>query len=476
MKNILKFIFITLIYSFLFQSCRDENNVSWETAVPSFKLYDTALGSNTLYPTMENNPFQLVWDKYGTSNTYTVVYSETSDFSKSITLATTTNNSYTSTIGELNTALLQAGYSPYAAKQVYFRILTAGSGSDISVSNTLSFSVTPYPVTIPVITSPSSGSSFILDSKNPQNLVTKVVWSDYSTYGVGVNYLVEIAASGSSNFVALGSVTNLKFIDLTNKSFNDAVLKAGGQANVVSNFDIRLTAKTQSTGGTISKVSDIITIKVTPYVAFKNLFLVGDATAAGWNPNNNNQAIFRDPSNTNKFYFTGKFNSGYFKLIEVLGQWAPMWGINGLGSLVYRPTESDPDPGSINTFSAGYYSFEVDILAKTYSLTPYSGAMTSYTAIDLAGNLNNWGGGTMLTQSSFDSHQWYYKDLVVSSNGEAKFRAPQHVAGDAWAVNWGSATEFSGQGTQGGANIPLNAGTYDVYFNDIDGRYQFVKK
>jgi hypothetical protein len=206
-----------------------------------------------------------------------------------------------------------------------------------------------------------------------------------------------------------------------------------------------------------------------PYIAFKNLFLVGDATAAGWNTNNNNQALYRDASNTNKFYFTGKFGTSMFKLLEILGDntWQPQWGLKG--GVVANSDGGEPEPFTVST--AGYYSFEVDILAKTYSITPYSGAMTTYTSIDLAGDLNGWSGSTVLTQSSFDPHQWFIKDLVVSSNGEAKFRA-----NGTWDVNWGAGSEFSGQGTQGGANIPLNAGTYDVYFNDIDGRYVFVKK
>lgn len=467
MKNIFRFLLITTLFTFFLQSCRDDNDVTWTTKAPSFKLYDTTLGSNVLYPTMENNPFQLVWEKFGTTNKYNVVFSDTSDFAKTITLASTTTNNYKTTIGELNTALLQAGYSPYASKQMYLRIQTAGTGTDISVSNTIAFTVTPYPVSVPVITSPSSGSSFILDGKNAQGIVTKVVWADYSSYGVDVSYIVEIALSGTNNYTNLGTVDNLKSLDLSNKTLNDAVLKAGGIAEVSSDFDIRVTAKTKSTGGTISKVSELVTIKVMPYIAFKNLFLVGDATAAGWNPDNNNQALFRDQSNTNKFYFTGKFGTSMFKLIEVLGNWQPQWGIKG--GAVANSDGGDPDPFTVS--SGGYYSFEVDILAKTYSITPYSGAMTTYSSIDIAGSLNGWSGSTVLTQSSFDPHQWYIKDLVVSSNGEAKFRA-----NGTWDVNWGAGSEFSGQGTQGGANIPLNAGTYDVYFNDIDGRYVFVKK
>jgi hypothetical protein len=465
MKNIFKIISILLLIPLVFSSCRDEQyDDNWTSADPSFTLYNTTLTSNVLYPTMENNPFRLTWDNSLGGTTYNVVFSTTSDFATKIAFGTSNTNSYSTTIGALNTALLQAGYSPYGLKKVYFRV-EAGT----NVSNPVSFDVTPYPVTVPVITNPTAGMSFVLDKDYPDDAALTMLWSDYNTYGVNVTYTVEVAKTGSTEFATLGTVQNLRVLEITNKTFNDAVLKLGLTANVSASVDMRVTATTKSVGGTINKVSQIVKVNVTPYVAFKNLFLVGDATAAGWNTNNNNQAIFRDASNINKFYFTGKFGTSMFKLIETLGNntWQPQWGIKG--GAVANSDGGDPDPFTVS--SAGYYSFEVDILAKTYSITPYSGPMTTYSSIDIAGNLNGWSGSTVLTQSSFDPHQWFIKDLVVSSNGEAKFRA-----NGTWDINWGAAAEFSGQGTQGGANIPLNAGTYDVYFNDIDGRYVFVKK
>lgn len=465
MKNIFKIISILLLIPLVFSSCRDEQyDDNWTSADPSFTLYNTTLTSNVLYPTMENNPFRLTWDNSLGGTTYNVVFSTTSDFATKIAFGTSNTNSYSTTIGALNTALLQAGYSPYGLKKVYFRV-EAGT----NVSNPVSFDVTPYPVTVPVITNPTAGMSFVLDKDYPDDAALTMLWSDYNTYGVNVTYTVEVAKSGSTEFATLGTVQNLRVLEITNKTFNDAVLKLGLTANVSASVDMRVTATTKSVGGTINKVSQVVKVDVTPFVAFKNLFFVGDATAAGWNTNNNNQALYRDASNTNKFYFTGKFGTSMFKLLEILGDntWQPQWGLKG--GVVANSDGGEPEPFTVST--AGYYTFEVDILAKTYSITPYSGAMTTYSSIDIAGNLNGWSGSTVLTQSSFDPHQWFIKDLVVSSNGEAKFRA-----NGTWDINWGAAAEFSGQGTQGGANIPLNAGTYDVYFNDIDGRYVFVKK
>ena len=463
MKNILRILFITTLFSFFLQSCRDDNETSWKTATPSFKLFDTSLGGVVLYPTMENNPFQLVWDNTtGATGDFSVVYSTTSDFKTKVVLGTSKTTSYTTTIGALNTALLSAGYSPYTTKAVYMRIEVGDK-----VSNTISFDVKPYPTAAPVITAPVAGAEILLSGAAPDDVITTFTWSDYNTYGVNVTYLLEVSKKDANNFSTLGSVMNAKSFEATNKVLNDAVLKAGLEADVKGEVDVRVTATSKSTGGTIEKVSNIVTFKVTPYVAFKNMFFVGNATAANWNNNNNNQAIFRDASNANKFHFIGKFGAGEFKFLEILGNWQPQWGLKA--GLVAN--SDGGDPGTFVTSAAGYYSFTMDILAKTYTLTPYTDAMTDYSTIGMIGDFNGWGGDLALEQSSYDTHQWTLKDITIPTTGKFKFRAD-----GAWTVNWGAGTELSGQGTQNGADIPLTAGTYDIYFNDIDGRYQFIKK
>ena len=466
MKNIFKIISIFLLIPLVFNACRDDQyDDNWASAEPSFTLYNTTLTSNTLYPTMESNPFRLTWDNTtGATGDFSVVYSTTSDFKTKVVLGTSKTTSYTTTIGALNTALLSAGYSPYTTKAVYMRIEVGDK-----VSNAISFDVKPYPSKAPVITAPVAGAEILLSGAAPDDVITTFTWSDYNTYGVNVTYLLEVSKKGANNFSTLGSVMNVKSFEATNKVLNDAVLKAGLEANVKGEVDVRVTATSKSTGGTINKVSNIVTFKVTPYVAFKNMFLVGDATAAGWNTDNGNQAVFRDAANPNKFYFVGKFGTSMFKLIETLGNntWQPQWGLKA--GLVANSDGGDPEP--FTTSSAGYYAFSMDISAKTYTLTPYTSSMATYSTIGMIGDFNSWGGDLSLEQSTYDSHQWSLKDITIPTTGKFKFRAD-----GAWTVNWGAGTELSGQGTQGGADIPLTAGTYDIYFNDIDGRYQFIKK
>lgn len=449
-------------------SCRDEADKNWTTPAASFNLYNTTLSSNVLYPTMAENSFRLAWDAASAGATYTVQLSSTEDFAKPVTLGTSTTNTYTTTISALNSALLSAGYAPYTAAPVYIRVSTGSS-----VSSVISLQVTPYPSSAPVITAPTAGSKLVLDKLNPDVKATSITWTDYATSGVPVTYLVEVAPKGKSNFVSLGSVSDLKNIDVTNKTFNDAVLKAGLVADAAADVDVRVTATTQSTGGTIVKTSNVVTISVTPYTAFKNLFLIGDATAAGWGNNNGNQAIFRDPATPTKFHYSGYFGSSQFKLIEVLGQWQPQWGAAGTGVLGSNDG-TGADPATIVVPAPGYYDFTMDMVNKTYTFTANTTAVTApmYFTMEFIGDATpgGWNAGTAMTQSSFDPHQWTLQNVTLTT-GSAKFRVDS-----SWSQSWGSNTEFSGIGsTNNGPNIPVTAGTYNVYFNDLDGSYLLVK-
>lgn len=465
MKNIFKFLLMALMVPLFLQSCR-EDDFTMQSPEPSFELYSTTLSSSVLYPTMADNTFRLAWDNsLSNASEYTVHISATEDFASPVTLGTSSSTNFTTTIGDLNEALIQAGFAPYRAQKVYIKV-TSGANT----SNVINFDVTPYPSAKPVITSPSAGASIVLSGELPLDIATTISWSDYE-YGTDVSYLVEVAKKGSTDFAAVGTVDNETSLEVRHNVLNDTVLKLGLMAGVATEVDLRVTATTKSVGGTITAVSTPVTISVTPYVAFKDLFLVGEAVAAGWSSNNNNQALFRDPINTNKFYFTGYFNSGGFKVLETLGvdTWSSQWGVRGTG---IGTVDATGDPDTFVIPAAGYYTFEMDIVAKTYSITPYTGSTaTTYNRIGLIGGFTEWGSDVALTKSTFDPHQWTLYDVELPV-GEVKFRAE-----NGWDTSWGGATEISGVATLQGPNINVSqAGIYDVYFNDLTGAYLLIKK
>ena len=466
MKNIFKFFLASLILSAIFIACDNDADRDWTTPEASFTLADTSLGANNvLYKTMESNPFTLTWESAGAGE-YSVVLSATEDFASKTELGKANETTFTTTIGELNTKLLQIGFSPFTSQTVYVRI---EKGSE--VSNTISFGVTVYPVDGPVITAPKSGNVITLNSADQLAIATTVTWTDYTNYGSDVVYKVEIAKKGDATFLSLGEVTNALLLEVTNKDLNTAALNAGGVANQEDEFDFRVTAVTKFSTPAIELKSAVSTAKVTPYkVEFVNLYLVGDATAGGWDnlATNDNMYPLLGNHNINASYtYTGYFKAGGFKLIKVKGSWDTQYGAGSSAGTL----SADGGSGNINVAESGYYKFTANVATLTYTLESVSPPTTTYPTVGIIGDAtpNAWNSSTAMVKSTFDPHVWYLTNVTLTT-GELKFRA-----NDAWDVCWGSADADFGTGTLGGANIPVTAGVYNVYFNDYSGDYVLIK-
>jgi len=78
-----------------------------------------------------------------------------------------------------------------------------------------------------------------------------------------------------------------------------------------------------------------------------------------------------------------------------------------------------------------------------------------------------WDEDTDLVQDGANPDMWMAN--IEFTDGEAKFRA-----NDDWAINWGSLDFPTGVGTQGGDNIPVVAGLYEVSLNTATGEYNFL--
>ncbi len=314
-------------------------------------------------------------------------------------------------------------------------------------------------------------STLVLNNATPEMEAIKFSFT-IPTFDVLVvpQYSIEIGLKGKnfSNSQSISTTKDPATLTLTHKTFNEQLVALGAKPGEETDIEVRLRTFFSQNA---NYYSNVLSLKVTPFVNLKNLYLVGDATEAGWNNNNNNPVLFRDPVNVNKFHFRGYFAAGAFKVLEKLGEWHPQWGVNGSVVSVSTPNGSN-EPGVFSIPSAGYYSFEIDINLKTFTLTP-STSGNVYSTIGIIGSStpDGWNSDQDMVTSSFNPHIWKISNVSLTV-GEAKFRANND-----WGTNWGSNTPFSGIATSGGVNIPVNeAGNYDVYFNDLDGRYIFVKK
>lgn len=110
--------------------------------------------------------------------------------------------------------------------------------------------------------------------------------------------------------------------------------------------------------------------------------------------------------------------------------------------------DTAPNAGNIViTEPAGFYQVDVNLSAKSYTLTPFT--------IGIIGNATpkGWDGDTNMTYNP-EERCWELKDVTLK-DGEMKFRHTND-----WNLSWGG--ELDNLTTQNGPNIAVAAGTYDI--------------
>ena len=139
----------------------------------------------------------------------------------------------------------------------------------------------------------------------------------------------------------------------------------------------------------------------------------------------------------------------------------PNWDGTNYGGAFFGESEDN----IMMTQEAGFYQVDVDLSAKTYTLSPFS--------IGIIGNAtpSGWASDTDMTYNPTE-RCWEIKGVELS-DGEMKFRA-----NDDWALSWGG--ELDNLTTQNGPNIAVTAGTYDIkLYIDWEGntaKCEFIKK
>lgn len=317
----------------------------------------------------------------------------------------------------------------------------------------------------------SPPSSISLDGTDPEEVIVfNVSAADFGTE-MGVTYTIQMDRPGN-NFaspVDLGASTNttveVKASDLNSRAISKGILPGGTGP---MEFRVRSTPD-RTLSALVGETTSISITTIADAEVLRNLFLVGEATARGWNNNDNNPALFRDPDNADLYVYTGFFTAGGFKVLEVLGQWQPQFGTND-GSTISVNEGGGSDPDVFSVPSNGYYTFTFDLSSNTFTLEPLSEVAATFTTVGIigSGTANGWDASTAMTALQSDGHIWNI--TATLTDGEMKFRA-----NDAWDINWGANTETSGVGTQDGPNIPVAAGTYNIWFNSLDGRYILIQ-
>jgi hypothetical protein len=477
-KKISSILLLTLFV--VFNSCEDEQSLVMTTPDAEFVLQEPAINSVYLNFALSQNPaLTATWiDDVTTSSSYIVEMSLTESFTNVIELGTTPAKQFTISVADLNEAIRDAGATNFKDISIYLRIK---AGSD--VSNSVIYFVTTYPTDPPVITSPAANASFVLSIGSTSSVVLTTNWTDgvlNSDLGLTINYAIEAAIAGT-NFaspVTIGSVTNLATLATTHGDLNAVALGLGMTPGVAGNVNLRIKAtNSNQSGAVLTRISVPVTVSITPYsVSFPNLYFVGNATTPGWNPNNNNNPVFRDQNVPNRYVYTGYFGTGEFKLLEVLGQWQPQWGTNSTGTLAVNPGGGS-DPGTFNVATAGYYTYTFTTVGQggSYTVAPFDASTsTTYSTMGIIGSAtaNGWGSDTFMSQDPNNPHLWNIRNVALTA-GQFKFRANSN-----WDTNWGDNGSTQNYGTAL-FNAPNNisiaaAGTFNIWFNTLDRSYIII--
>jgi hypothetical protein len=215
-------------------------------------------------------------------------------------------------------------------------------------------------------------------------------------------------------------------------------------------------------------------------------YLIGDRVGTAPWENNGKSSIGRgliplfpqnefDDQGKGVLVYTGWFGADEgFKVIHHPGSEDDCWGTNA-GGIFTHGDGSQLQP--FYTGNDGFYTIMLYTQLGRIYIFPYNATTpTAFNCISMPGGHCYW----VVDDADYfmdrlnpdkENHNWIYRNFTLTADNELKFAANGN-----WDINWGDTPFPFGIGAQNGLNIQAKAGTYDVYFNDITGHYNFIKK
>lgn len=172
--------------------------------------------------------------------------------------------------------------------------------------------------------------------------------------------------------------------------------------------------------------------------------------------------------------YTGYFGAtDIFFLLHTPGNWLDGWGLDRNGNYARGSVGDVVSPFEMG--NSGYYTITLDTRTDALSITPFDGSSAGvYGAMIIVGSHCDWNVSNQEynmedLNPNKENHDWLFKNFTVTGDGVLKFAADNN-----WNFNWGIDQFPWGRGTLNGMNVPVTKGTYDVYFNDITGDFNFI--
>lgn len=322
----------------------------------------------------------------------------------------------------------------------------------------------------------------VLTKDNEAQTAITFDWSN-PDYGVAVaqKNQLQIAVKGT-NFaspknVDLGDGT--KKVSYTVAEFNTVLLDAGLLPGVATDIEVRLSSKL---GSYDAVTSNSVTVKVTPYLTeFPSFYLVGDASAVGWNAGTAQLLYKKDNLSTIYTYLENG------KSFRFLGQqdWGPLnysldvAGMNA-GNRYFKTWSTNLSPSTPENIQftgvSGMYKVVIDADATVKSITVSASPVNTWNPANvyLVGTVNGWNSATAIPMTNLGNGKFEYT-VALPAASEFKFLGQQ-----SWGdLDWGNITadgntgylgpkgsngniKFDGTGGNYKISVDIKLGTYKI--------------
>lgn len=287
--------------------------------------------------------------------------------------------SYSFTGGHLDSIMANFGYTAGKAYSLDIRVTSSyANNNEQYKSNVATVTVTPF--TFPITLTPSSSSSLVLLISNASGNALSFNWTA-SPYGNDtIDYALQMDTVGGNfaNPQTIDSATALTST-LNVNDLNTAAIAAGVIGGSTKNVEFRIVSYIGPNYTTPAVMSNTVVISLTTYTAAPtDLYIVGSATAGGWNNPVATPSQQFTQINAVSFGLITTLTAGQsYLLLPVNGSWNAKYGgatdgtQAGGGSLLANgavPGSNTPAPAS-----TGLYEIIVNFQTNTYTVTPYTG-------------------------------------------------------------------------------------------------------
>jgi len=379
MKKLL-FIFTLLLSTGLFYACEEIEKVTidleGDTTAP--RWVTPATGPVTLSMANQNQMVSFQWrptqypGNLAAPRYILQIDSIGKNFANPRVLVNTTDTVFRITQAALNARLIDMGFTAGTVANVQFRVLSFITDAD---TQTFVFSA---PLTLNITT-------YIME------IIVKPIFMLGGGTSVGWNAdgAIQMSHIGAGRFAVVDRLRvngdEIKFI--SRRGFWEPMwgAVAGGTAHAgnlihrpIGAPDVPSIVITALTPGDYRVVADTVLLTYSITRVTEQLFLLGDATTAGWS---NANALPLTRVSPGIFRITTPLTAGgWIKFIETLGQWQPQWGTweregTASGGPLFRNPPPPAFPGQTNDPDAipspavaGTYTIEVNLHTMRYRI------------------------------------------------------------------------------------------------------------